>query len=385
MTTDTTYEKDKALGLYIHIPFCLSKCSYCDFYSLPCKSTDEDTRNAYVNALTEKLRLISAQNERPCISSVFIGGGTPTFLKTEQLIRITDAVNKLFHLTRNLEFTVEANPGTLDEEKLTALRDAKVNRISLGFQSANEKELKALGRIHSFEQAKEAFELTRKCGFDNISIDLMYGIPYQTEQSFLTTVEQTARLSPEHISMYGLQLEEGTPMFADRNKLPFPTEEQTVKMHRSAIDMLKECGYSRYEISNFSKKGKECAHNLGYWHARQYLGVGAGAYSYFNGTRFHTESDVLSYIKSPEPFGKITVDEVIDGEETVTEYLLLSLRLTEGFSVKELFDRTRNANFYINRCKKYIEIGFMKNECGRIFFTDDGFDVSNTILSELLY
>ncbi len=368
-----------SIGIYIHIPFCISKCSYCDFYSLP--KADEALKQSYVDALIRQIK----GAPKSIADSVFFGGGTPTVLKTEQLLQIISAVKTAFHLTPNAEFTVEANPATFDEKKLTALKNAGVNRISLGMQSAQDNELALIGRAHSFKQAKAAFELTRRCGFDNISVDLMYGLPSQTRESFLDSITKIAELSPEHISVYGLQLEENTPLCKNRENYIFQSEDECVSMYSDAISLLKERGYGRYEISNFCKSGRECAHNLRYWSQGQYLGFGAGAYSYFADKRFHTRSDIDAFC-STDDFEKITeYDETVLGDEKVKEFIMLSLRLARGFCENELNERTRKASFYIDRMEKFISCGLMKRENGRIFFTEQGFNVSNAVLAEILF
>ena len=375
----------KEIGIYIHIPFCVSKCAYCDFYSLPERCQSAELRKRYVKALVRQFDHAKKKYGELAVSTVFIGGGTPTVLSTELLTELITALKCRFDLTRNTEFTVEANPKTFDKEKLTALLRCGVNRLSIGIQSANENELKAIGRIHTFEEAKAAFDLTRRSGFDNISVDLMYGLPYQTEASFLNSVREIIKLSPEHVSVYGLQLEEGTPLYKQKDNLPFPTEEESVSMYSKAINLLAENGYYRYEISNFAKRGSESKHNLGYWSQKEYLGFGAGAYSFFDNTRFSTEADVTAFCECEDFDSLITVDEVLTDEDKAKEFVMLSLRLTEGFAVKELFDRTRNAEFILKKCEPFINGGYLKNENGRLFFTEKGFNVSNTILSEILF
>ena len=314
-----------------------------------------------------------------------MGGGTPTVLSTDQLIRIIVALKTSFDLTRNCEFTVEANPATFDEKKISALFANGVNRLSMGVQSSCDNELKTIGRIHSFEDARSSFHLTRKSGFGNISVDLMYGLPYQTKQSFLKSVTDVIELSPEHISVYGLQLEEDTPLYSKKDILPFPSEDECVEMYSSAIALLKEHGYCRYEISNFAKDGFECRHNLGYWSASEYLGFGAGAYSFFENKRFYCEQDVRAFCACEDHSEMITVEEVLSDEDKEKEFIMLSLRLTKGFSIKELFDRTRNAEFYLKRSEPFIKNGLMEIKDGRLFFTEKGFNVSNTVLSEILF
>ncbi len=373
------------IGIYVHIPFCVSKCAYCDFYSLPSAKVDEVLKERYVQALIRQIQTAKNQYGEQTVDTVFFGGGTPTVLKTEQLLCIITALKTAFDLTRDCEFTVEANPATFDTDKLTALRAAGVNRISLGIQSAQDNELELLGRIHTFAEAKAAFDLTRNCGFDNISVDLMYGTPSQTEQSFLASVGEIIKLNPEHISIYGLQLEEDTPLCKNREHYVFPSEVECISMYSKAISLLNKNGYTRYEISNFSRQGRECKHNLGYWSQGQYIGFGVGAYSYFDNRRFHTEADIDTFCSAEELSQLITVDEVLSEQDKVTEFIMLSLRLAHGFSEKELFDRTRNADFYLHRCEKFLQNGLMERADGRIFFTERGFNVSNAILSEILF
>jgi oxygen-independent coproporphyrinogen-3 oxidase len=375
----------KEIGIYIHIPFCVSKCAYCDFYSLPERCQSAEMRTRYVKALVRQFDWAKKKYGEFAVSTVFIGGGTPTVLSAELLTELITALKSRFDLTRNTEFTVEANPKTFDKEKLTALLRCGVNRLSIGIQSANENELKAIGRIHTFEEAKAAFDLTRKSGFDNISVDLMYGLPYQTEASFLHSVSEVIKLSPEHISVYGLQLEEGTPLHKTQNTLPFPSEEESLSMFSKAIMLLAENGYRRYEISNFAKRGYESKHNLGYWSQKEYLGFGSGAYSFFDNARFSTKVDVAAFCECKDFDALITVDEVLTDEDKAKEFVMLSLRLTQGVDVKELFNRTHNAEFILNKCEPFIKNGYLKNENGRLFFTEKGFNISNTVLSEILF
>ncbi len=371
------------IGIYVHIPFCVSKCAYCDFYSLP-KATAE-LKERYTNVLTKHIRYARERYGEQTVDTVFIGGGTPTVLDTEQLMRITDALKNNFKLTRNCEFTIEANPATFDAEKLDALKSAQVNRISIGFQSVNDTELRLLGRAHDFQTAKNAFKLARNRGFDNINVDLMYGIPSQTKESFITSVKAVTELSPEHISVYGLQLEENTPLCKNKQRYTFPSEDDSVSMFSDATAILRQSGYRRYEISNFAKQGFECRHNLGYWKQKEYLGLGVGAYSYFGGKRFHLTSDINAFCQSSD-FADITVlDEEPRGDEDTVEFIMLSLRLSEGFSEEELLKRTPNAEKFIRRCEPFVKNDFMRRFNGRIFFTDRGFDVSNYILSQILF
>lgn len=371
------------IGIYVHVPFCVSKCVYCDFYSLP--KVDESKKERYVQALLRQIEQSRELYGTLEADTVFFGGGTPTSLKAEQLLRIINTVKSNFNLTRNAELTVEANPATFDSEKLTVLKNAGVNRISLGVQSAQDGELIQLGRIHTFDDAEKAFNLTRSCGFNNVSVDLMYGIPSQSEVSFLDTVSKIIKHSPEHISVYGLQLEEDTPLCKNRHTYTFPNEDECVSMYSKAIALLKENGYYRYEISNFARQGYECAHNLGYWSRGEYLGFGAGAYSYFEGKRFHFKNDVDVYLETNDFSAALCVDEELNSQDKIAEFIMLSLRLTKGFSESELISLTPSADIYLDRMRKFIKSGLMQRENGRIFFTEKGFNVSNSILSEILY
>lgn len=375
----------KNLGIYIHIPFCVSKCAYCDFYSLPDSKTSSVLKENYTEALCRQMEKCKSNYSAAGVSTVFIGGGTPTSLRTEQLLKITDSLKNSFRITPDAEFTVEANPATFDRTKLLSLKDAGVNRLSIGVQSAGVEELRLLRRIHSFKQAKESFELARSCGFENINLDLMYGIPSQTKESFLYTLGKTIELNPEHISVYGLHLEEGTPLSENRNSYVFPTEDEEADMFSEALKILKNSGYERYEISNFAKPGFYCKHNLGYWQSKEYLGFGPGAHSYYGGKRFRCAKDVYAFCLAEDFSSLITVEETLDEAEKLREYLMLSLRLCEGISLRELKERTRKPDLFLDRCKNYIDTGFMESKNGRLYFTEKGFDVSNTILSEILF
>lgn len=375
----------KKTGIYIHIPFCVSKCAYCDFYSLPKPCHSEALKSRYIDAVIRQFAQTEAKLGKLSVSSVFIGGGTPTTLSEALLSKLILALNKHFDLTLNQEFTIEANPKTFDIEKLKAMKELGVNRISLGVQSANENELKAIGRIHSFDEAKNAFDLTRKAEFDNISVDLMYGLPYQTEVSFLQSVTEIAKLSPEHISIYGLQLEKGTPLYNQKDVLPFPTEDESISMYSKAIALLRQNGYERYEISNFAKPGRESKHNVGYWSQKEYLGFGAGAYSFFDGVRFSTKADVDAFCECHDFDELKLIDEVLSDEEAADEFLMLALRLAKGVSLSELEYRTRKSDIYLKRCDPYLKSGHMKIENDRLSFTESGFFVSNTILADILF
>lgn len=373
----------KHFGIYIHIPFCVSKCAYCDFYSLP--KTADELKNDYVRALIRDMEQTSKAYKNAIIDTVFVGGGTPTLLPISAIRELTGALNRVFDLSEIKEFTFEANPATFDAEKLRVMRECGVTRLSIGMQSACERELSALGRIHSFSDTKKAVELARSCGFNNLNLDIMYGIPYQTKESFLSTLEKAAELYPEHISVYGLQLEEETPLCKNQKSYVFPTEDEEYEMSSLIPETLGKHGYNRYEISNYAKKGFECKHNLGYWTQGEYLGFGCGAYSFVNGERYYREKDLDTYLACRD-FNTVTVtDERLTENDKIEEFIMLSLRLSSGLSLEKLEEMTHDAKVYTERARRFVKLGLMKENDNHISFTDEGFNVSNGIIAEIIY
>ena len=378
----------KPLGLYIHIPFCKSKCDYCDFCSfVPNK---KGVVEHYSDALILQKEDWSSRCRGYTIDSVYIGGGTPTYLDIRRIARIIDAAYSNFKIAKNAEFTIECNPATADYEYFKKLRRLGVNRLSIGCQSSHANELKALGRIHSFEQFKTCFGDAREAGFDNISVDLMYGIPGQTEQSFIETLTAVASLAPEHLSLYALKIEENTPFFAMRDKLTLPGEEAEYSMYSHAVDYLATRGYERYEISNFCRSGAASLHNLKYWHCDDYLGLGAGAHSYFEGERFSTTRVVRDYIDGLEIIGSniniVASSEKIDSDECMDEYVMLGMRLADGIVVADFESRfnTSFAEKYGHRLDEYLDEGFVIKDEKGYRFSSNGMFVSNYILSDVL-
>ena len=284
----------QSLGLYIHIPFCRSKCRYCDFCSFP--NASEQNFEDYVAALCLDLEKCAADCTAHRVDTIYVGGGTPTILPWRLLEKILNTVMRCYHVSASAEITAECNPKTADAEKLIAMRGMGFNRLSVGMQSAQDAELRALGRIHSFEDFCATFSAARGAGFENISADLMMGIPEQTVESYLDTVERLCALSPEHISAYGLIVEEGTPFGNMGDKLILPREEAEEEMYFRGIERLAAHGYRQYEISNFSKRGYESRHNLRYWNCEAFLGFGPAAYSDFGGERFGNSRDLVAYI-----------------------------------------------------------------------------------------
>lgn len=386
----------KNLGLYLHIPFCKSKCAYCDFYSsdkIVCegRKTPEEMK-LYCTALKNNMRIISERTTQYNVDTVFIGGGTPTALPAKLLLDIVKEVENDFYLDENCEFTVEMNPATADLRLLKKLHRAGVNRLSIGLQSAHNHELAALSRIHTAGDFSECFQMAREAGFDNINIDIMYGIPEQTRSSFMETLEFVVSMKPEHISMYNLRIEDGTPFGEKKHMLPLPDEDTECEMYFGGIEFLASHGYHQYEISNFARDGYECRHNLRYWRGEEYIGCGPAAHSYFGGRRFSLRRSLAQYCKLLETKGtslpSSLLDEsyVVDRKEEVAEYLMLRLRLAEGISVDD-FRAHFGADFdeiFGKKLAIYIKNGFMTHENGHYAFTPQGMFVSNEILSRII-
>jgi len=371
--------KAKRIGLYVHIPFCVKKCNYCDFCSFP--TSDIPNRTEYISALCEE---ISSYKEKEVeVDSIFFGGGTPSLLDGGEFLRIVEKIKESFKISDDCEFTVECNPKTLTEEKLRTYTSCGGNRISLGLQSIHENELKSLGRIHTFDDFLQSYSLVRSCGFDNVNVDLMYGIPEQTDDSFKQTVGKILALSPEHISVYGLILEEGTPFYKMKDMLPLPSEDEECDMYFAAANTLEGSGYLHYEISNYAKPGYECKHNLKYWKCSEYIGVGAAAYSYFDSLRYGNTDNLSDYISGTS---RLVYSSRVGCDELAYEYVMLALRLREGIALDE-YESLFGKDFRKGREEKLSEFSSLGllSECeGRIFLTEKGFYLSNYILTEII-
>lgn len=347
--------------IYIHIPFCVKKCLYCDFYSI----TDSSLKKDYTKALTDEIF-----EKRGVVSdTVYIGGGTPTSLG-EELFLIVEAVRENFKLTNDCEFTVEANPGTVDEALLSGLKKRGVNRISLGAQSFNDNELKALGRIHTAKDIFKSCEMICGAGFENFNLDLMLALPFQTKDSLSYSLDCIQKINPPHVSAYSLIVEEGTPFYD--MELSLPDEDTEREMYYMAQERLKENNLLRYEISNFAKPGYESRHNSGYWTGKEYIGIGAGAHSYLNGVRFSNEADIARYILGK---GRAFESIVESEKEQQLDRFLLGLRMTNGVEY---------AGEFPERVEPLIKKGLLKKENGRLFLTKRGTDVANLVFMEFL-
>ena len=368
------------LGLYVHIPFCIKKCGYCDFCSFP--GSDGTKMIAYVDELCRRLVCRAPDCQGRQVDTLYFGGGTPTLLPLSCLEEILDTVRAQYTLTEDCEVTVECNPATADVAYLSALRRMGVNRLSIGLQSAHEEELRLLGRAHTVSDFEQVFADAREAGFDNVSADLMYGIPEQTVESLRESIEFLCALSPEHISAYGLKIEEGTSFWRHRDRLSLPDEDTEYEMYLLLIQILKEHGYNQYEISNFARKGRESKHNLRYWQGKEYLGFGVAAHSYFGGERFGNSRDLSAFLR-----GENIVSErvAISPEEQDREFLMLRLRLTQGISLSEFAERFgKPLQQVYPPLADLIRAGYMQEQNGYLSFTPSGFFVSNTILAQLL-
>lgn len=378
------YNKRKNVGIYIHVPFCLSKCHYCDFCSV--QRVDDEKKAHYVDRLCEEIALfarrIGERGDAPLADTVYFGGGTPTLLSAKQFGHILDAVERNFGIGKDAEITAETNPKSADGKKLAEIRSAGVNRLSIGMQSVHDNELRALGRIHNFEDFKTTFSEAREAGFDNISADLMYGIPLQTRESFASSAKTLASFAPEHISSYCLTVEEGTNFGRRRDSLILPDDDTVSDMYADMTEILENCGYHKYEISNFARDGKASRHNLKYWHCDDYLGFGVAAHSYFGGMRFAHSRDIDAYLRGESI---IIEAEQIGCEEAMNEYAMLGMRLADGVSLKDFKKRFgRDFGEVFSDFRKYApEFVDWNGECCR--FTDKGMFVSNYILSDVLH
>lgn len=406
------------LEIYIHTPFCVKKCAYCDFLSFP---ADTNTQIQYVHALLNEIRFYGERMGDYQVSTIYIGGGTPSWLEPELLVAIMDQVYKCFRVREDAEVSIECNPGTVTTAKLEAYRRAGINRLSIGLQSANNEELKMLGRIHTYEQFLKTYELARNAGYTNINVDLMSGLPHQSAESFADTLQKVIRLKPEHISAYSLIIEKGTPFYekykfdmvrqeAGMKTELLPTEDDVYKMLKLTQLVLAKAGYDRYEISNYAKPGYACRHNVGYWTRENYLGLGLGAASLIDNVRYSNTRELYEYIEicreltflPPEVFAPEegmdapergwfgsnlhTEAAVVNRKAQMEEFMFLGLRMTEGISRNEF-----EANFGMPIEAAYVQVlpdlqaqKLIEKREGRVYLTDRGMDVANYVMAQFL-
>ena len=380
----------KKLELYIHIPFCAKKCGYCDFLSGPAAVS---VQQRYVEQLIEEIACQSAHYPGYQVPSVYLGGGTPSLLGAKDICQIMEQVKSVFELSDTPEVTIEANPGTVTMEKLKAWSEAGINRVSIGLQSADDKELKNLGRIHTYDEFLKTYQRVRQAGFDNVNIDLMSALPGQTLASWRSTLKKVARLKPEHISAYSLTIEEGTPFYQQYHGHPelLPGEDEEREMYYATKQILQDMGFRRYEISNYAKSGRECRHNIGYWTGTEYLGLGLGSSSYIQGFRFHNEEDLGRYcrirMKGEDADDRRHQDIIhLTDKEKMEEFMFLGLRMMDGVSGSEFLKRfgVNMWNVYGDVLGKLVENHLIQADNPYIRLTDFGVDISNYVLSEFL-
>jgi oxygen-independent coproporphyrinogen-3 oxidase len=385
----------KPLGIYIHIPFCIHKCIYCDFVSAP---ANNQVKEDYVTALLKEIKqtyetgkMVIGGNiyDHYEVVSIFFGGGTPSCIDATLIGRIMDELRECFLISQDAEVSMECNPGTLTKEKAAYYRSIGINRLSFGLQSADNKELKMLGRIHTFEQFEDSFQIARNASFDNINIDIMSALPGQTLKSYQDTVLRTLACNPEHISAYSLILEEGTLLYdkIDTDYPPVPGEDEEREMYYLTEQLLAKHGYEHYEISNFAKPGFACRHNLAYWERKDYLGFGVSAASLFQECRYTNLSEVNAYIRKCEDLDSLRLEvHQLTIEEQMEEFMFLGLRKIDGINIKDfsyIFNKDIE-DVYGGVIRKNIRLGLLRKTGHSISLTGHGIDVSNVVMSEFL-
>lgn len=374
----------KELGIYVHIPFCKQKCSYCDFISYCDKN---DLIEKYIKALKQEIKN-SSVNEYE-ISTIYIGGGTPSYIESKYISEILKTIKQKYNISRNVEITIEVNPGTATKEKLRDYVEAGINRISIGLQSCNNNLLKMIGRIHTYEEFLSTYKLAREVGFKNINVDLMIGLPNQTLDDVKKSLEEISKLNPEHISVYSLIVEEGTPIekkIAD-GQLKLPNEELEREEYWEVKKFLESLGYKHYEISNFAKTGYESKHNLNCWEQKEYLGFGAAAHSYMKKTRYSNTENIEKYINQEMQSKQLhIVHEVQKEEEQKKEYMLLGLRKIDGVQISS-FKNKFGCNpimEFKNELKKLTQEGLIKIDLDQIKLTEKAIDLANIVWEEFI-
>ena len=375
------------LGIYIHIPFCKQKCFYCDFCSFANKN---EMQGKYVETVINEIKNIT-HKEKYTVTTIYLGGGTPSILNPNYIKNILQEIKSSFEILDDAEITIEINPGTVNEEKLKKYKEYGINRLSIGLQSANDKILKKIGRIHDYKQFEETFFYARKCGFKNINVDLMIGLPTQAIEDVKQTLEKIIQKNPEHISVYSLIIEEGTIIekMINENKLQLPDEETERIMYWTVVNELKENGYNQYEISNFSKKTYESRHNTNCWKQKQYIGLGTSAHSYLNKKRYSNTNNIEEYIKNIQENNiskNITIHEEQTEESTMNEYMLLGLRMIQGININEFkqkfkTDPTVKYKEILEKLQKENLIQITKTS---IKLTKQGIDFGNIVWEEFI-
>ena len=398
----------KDLSIYIHIPFCVRKCLYCDFLSFPISADTsskaglnafggsvQETVESYVNLLRQEIAESAVQYKEYQVLSIFVGGGTPSLLPAETVSSIMEIIREHYRVTDDAEITMEMNPDTVEEDRLREYITSGINRISIGLQSADDDELERIGRIHDYRTFVRAYELARKVGYCNINIDLMAALPEQSVASYMRTLKRVTLLAPEHISAYSLTLEEGTPLYEQRGRYRFPTEDEEREMYALTGEYLASCGYHRYEISNYALDGYECRHNKVYWQRGNYTGFGMGASSMVENVRWTNPADMKqyrTYVKQFSADDGLSVINAVNKQtltvhEQMEEYMFLGLRMMCGIDEREFADEfgTPLDTVYGDTVAKLCGQGLLTREQGRIRLTERGIDISNYVMAQFLF
>ncbi|MFR2316201.1 radical SAM family heme chaperone HemW [Terrisporobacter sp.] len=374
------------LGLYIHIPFCVTKCKYCDFNSF---KIDLNEKIKYLNYLGEEMKLYKEEIKNREIDSVFVGGGTPSILNENEINILFEKIKENFNIKSNAEITMECNPGTLTLNKLKVMKKSGVNRLSIGLQAVQNHHLKYIGRIHTFEEFEKNYHDAKQMGFDNINIDLMYALPNQSREDWMESLEKVVKLNPTHISAYSLILEENTELFKmyERDEFNLLDENTDIEMYEYTIDYLKSHGYNQYEISNYAKDNFECKHNVLYWKCEEYVGIGASASGYFNGIRYNNICELDNYEKMIlEGEKPIEWEEKLSIKDEIEESIFLGLRMNEGIQISD-FKEKYNFDFekeYKNEIEKLSKMELIEIDNNLMKLTQKGREISNSIFVEFI-
>ena len=374
------------LGLYIHIPFCVTKCKYCDFNSF---KIDLNEKIKYLNYLGEEMKLYKEEIKNREIDSVFVGGGTPSILNENEINILFEKIKENFNIKSNAEITMECNPGTLTLNKLKVMKKSGVNRLSIGLQAVQNHHLKYIGRIHTFEEFEKNYHDAKQMGFDNINIDLMYALPNQSREDWMESLEKVVKLNPTHISAYSLILEENTELFKmyERDEFNLLDENTDIEMYEYTIDYLKSHGYNQYEISNYAKDNFECKHNVLYWKCEEYVGIGASASGYFNGIRYNNICELDNYEKMIlEGEKPIEWEEKLSIKDEIEESIFLGLRMNEGIQISD-FKEKYNFDFekeYKNEIEKLSKMELIEIDNNLMKITQKGREISNSVFVEFI-
>ena len=374
------------LGLYIHVPFCVQKCNYCDFNSFKIKGND---KKEYLNAIEKEMKLYSDEFKNKQFDSVFFGGGTPSILNIEELKRLVGSVFKNFNIKETAEVSMECNPGTINKEKLIHMKELGINRLSIGLQAIQNHHLKYIGRIHSYEEFENNYVEAKEVGFDNINIDLMYALPNHKKEEWKESLDKIISLNPSHISAYSLILEEGTKLHEmyDNEEFSLLDEDTDIEMYNYTINKLKENGYNQYEISNYSKEYKECKHNIIYWKCDNYLGLGPGASGYIGDIRYNNISDLNEYNhKISQNIKPIEEETILSEKDKIEEFIFMGLRMNEGISLKVFKERFNISieDIYKEPIEKLIDSKLLELDKDNLKLTQKGREISNTVFIEFI-